>query len=67
MSVHEFDVSAVGFKFRGFEPEDAFGYSLLLEAEPSNEYDPNAIKLVGIGEEGEPNDHLGYIASKHCK
>ena len=36
-------VTAVGFQYRGFTPEDAEQHELLLKPEPTNEYDPNAI------------------------
>ena len=39
-------VIAVGFKFRGYAPEDARSHTLSLVPEPDNEYDSDAIKLM---------------------
>lgn len=44
-------VSAVGFKFLDATPGDVNEGTLSLLPEPSNEYDPNAIKLMLLRDE----------------
>lgn len=43
--------------------------SLLLERDPSNKYDKNAIKVIGCGKGllGTRNYHIGYVPEKAAK
>lgn len=53
---------AVGFRFRNYTPEclrtDDF---IRLRPEPTNKYDPNAIKIM-VGDE-----HVAYVARDYCE
>jgi len=60
------DVMVVGMHFRGQHAKDYAaallpGDELLLEREPENQFDPNAIKCMAPGEEPW---HMGYVEAQ---
>lgn len=58
--------SIAGVTYRNITDQVAFrhleeGEQVFLAREPTNEYDPNAIKVVTRA-----GHHIGYVPKKHC-
>lgn len=50
----------VGMAYAGVSVDDVVGYeSVVLRPEPDNEYDPNAIMVLGVDHSG--SRKLGYV------
>ena len=62
---HSFFIAGVQFRPTGVKEEIKKllkHQNLILEPEPENEFDPNAIKIISINEEGKA--FLGYVPKK---
>ena len=49
-------IAVVGFKYRDYSPDVMNTGTITLEREPTNIYDPNAIKVLVN------NTHVGYVS-----